>query len=283
MNALSIVDSHVHLWNPARLRYAWLDKLPALNRAFLPADFAGASANSNVIKMICVEGGCEPAQSLAEVDWISDLAKTEPRLKGMVAHAPLEKGETIRADLEKLAANPLVKGVRRNLQGERDAEFCLRPEFLAGAKLIAEFGFTFDLCVRPEQLPSVTELVGRVPQVNFVLDHFGKPDVRGKKTEMWAADLKMLAEMPNVVCKISGLATEADWKNWQPADLKIYFARALECFGFERVLFGGDWPVATLATNYECWIETVRGSTPFVTETDRIKLFQANAERIYHV
>ncbi|HEY3932969.1 MAG TPA: amidohydrolase family protein, partial [Verrucomicrobiae bacterium] len=152
MSELSIVDSHVHLWNPAQLRYSWIDGLPALNRAFLPADFASASVNSNVGKMIFVECGCEPAQSLAEVNWISDLAKTEPRIKGVVAHADLEKGESVRADLEILAANPLVKGIRRNLQGERTAEFCLRQEFVAGVKLLAEFEFTFDLCIRHEQL-----------------------------------------------------------------------------------------------------------------------------------
>jgi L-fuconolactonase len=233
--------------------------------------------------MIFIECGCEPAQNLAEVNWISDLAKIEPRLKGIVAHAPLEKGETVRADLEKLAVKPLVKGVRRNLQGERDADFFLRPDLNAGIKLLAEFGFTFDLCVRHEQLRSAAELVRRVPQVSFVLDHFGKPDVRGRGVEPWATDLKALASLPNVVCKISGLATEADWKNWQPADLKIYFERAMECFGFDRILFGGDWPVATLATSYERWLETVNGFFSFATETDRAKLFQTNAERIYRV
>jgi L-fuconolactonase len=283
MNALPIVDSHVHLWNPAQLRYAWLDGLPALNRAFLPADFAAASVNTNVSKIIFTECGCEPVQSLAEVNWISSLAKTEPRLKGIVAHADLEKDEAVRSDLAKLAANPLVKGIRRNLQGERDLEFCLQPKFVAGIKLLAEFGFTFDLCIRHDQLRAAAELVRRVPQVSFVLDHFGKPDVRGKKTESWAADLKMLATLPNVVCKISGLATEADWKNWQPADLKVYFERALECFGFDRVLFGGDWPVATLATSYVRWLETVQNYFSFAIETDQIKLFQTNAERIYRV
>jgi L-fuconolactonase len=283
MNALSIVDSHVHLWNPAQLRYSWLDGLPALNRAFIPADFAAASVNSNVNKIIFIECGCEAAQSLPEVNWISDLAKVEPRLKGIVAHAPLEKGESIRAGLDALASRGLVKGVRRNLQGERDADFCLRPEFVTGVKLLAEFGFTFDLCLRHEQLRAAAELARRVPQVNFVLDHFGKPDVRGKKIEPWATELKALAALPNVVCKISGLATEADWKNWRPADLKIYFERAMECFDFNRVLFGGDWPVATLATSYERWLETVRGFFSFATETDRVKIFQTNAERIYHV
>jgi L-fuconolactonase len=283
MNSFPIVDSHVHFWNPTRLRYSWLDGLPALNGAFLPADFATASVISNVGKIIFIECGCESAQSLAEVNWISDLAKNESRIMGIVAHADLEKGEASRADLEKLAVNSLVKGIRRNLQGERGAEFCLRPEFAAGVKLLSEFGFTFDLCIRHEQLRNAGELVRRAPQTTFVLDHFGKPNVRGKKFEPWATDLNALAAAPNVVCKISGLTTEADWKNWQPDDLKFYFDRALECFCFNRILFGGDWPVATLATSYQRWLETVQNYFSFATEIDRTKLFQTNAERIYRV
>ena len=151
MKALSIVDSHVHFWNPARLRYSWLDGLPALNREFLPSDFAAASANSNVTKIIFIESGCEPVQNLAEVNWASALVKGEPRLKGIVAHASLEKGESIRGELEALAGCPLVKGIRRNLQAE-GADFCLMPEFLAGVRLLSNLGFTFDLCVRHDQL-----------------------------------------------------------------------------------------------------------------------------------
>jgi L-fuconolactonase len=283
MNALSIVDSHVHLWNPTQLRYSWLDGSPALNRTFLPADFATASADSGVDKMVFVECGCEPAQNLAEAAWIEALAKGEPRLKGIVAHAPLEKGEAVRTELEALASCPLVKGIRRNLQGELDADLYLGPTFLAGLRLLADSDFTFDLCIRHDQLRSTTELVSRVPQVTFVLDHFGKPDVRGGQARSWARDLKALAALPNVVCKLSGLATEADWKHWQPADLEVYFAQALECFGFNRVLFGGDWPVATLATSYERWLETVRHFVSSAGEADQIKLFRGNAERIYHV
>ena len=278
-----MVDSHVHLWNPAQLRHAWLDSLPRLNRAFLPADFSAASVNSGVGKIIFVECGCEANQSHTEVDWVTELAKNEPRLKGIVAHAALEKGESVRADLEKLASRPLVKGVRRNLQGERDPEFCRRREFISGVELLAEFGFTFDVCVRPEQLSGAASLARQAPQVTFVLDHLGKPDVRGKKKEPWAADLKTLADLPNVVCKISGLATEADWEHWRADDLKFYFKHALECFGFHRLLFGGDWPVATLATTYERWLETVREFFSFATEVERIQLFQTNAERIYRV
>jgi L-fuconolactonase len=195
----------------------------------------------------------------------------------------LELGEAARAKLEQLAKHPLVKGIRRNLQGEPDSEFCLQPGFIGGVKMLAEFGFTFDLCVRHEQLRSVIELVQLVPEVNFILDHFGKPDVRGKKNGPWAADLKVLAAMPNVVCKISGLATEAHWEHWQPDDLKFYFDHAWECFGFRRLLFGGDWPVATLATDYDRWLATVQELFSFATEAEQVQLFQTNAERIYRV
>jgi L-fuconolactonase len=283
MTAPIIVDSHCHFWDPARFHYAWNQGFPALDRAFVPRDFSIASAKADVRKIIFVECDCGPAQSLAEIDWVSDLANNEPRLKGAVVYAPVEKGAAVRADLEKLAGRPLVKGVRRNLQGEYEVEFGLRPEFIAGVKVLAEFGFTFDLCIRHEQLHSAAELVRRVPQVTFILDHFGKPAVREKKTQPWAKDLKTLAALPNVVCKISGLTTEADWKNWQSAELKFYFEHALECFGFNRLMFGSDWPMATLATTYERWIETVQELFSFATEADRVKLFQTNAERIYRV
>lgn len=283
MNPSVIVDAHVHWWEPGTLDYPWLKELPALNQPFRPADYAAATVQSHVRKIIFVECGCSASQSLAEVDWICSLAARELRLKAVVAHATLEKGEAVRADLQKLAARPLVHGVRRNLQGESDPDFCLKPEFLAGVALLAEFGFTFDLCLRPGQLRSVTELVRRMPQVTFILDHAGKPNIRDRQFEAWASDIQELARLGNVVCKLSGLTTEADWPQWQPAQLKPYCQHIVECFGFDRVLFGSDWPVATLATRYDRWVETVRELTAPATETDLDHLFRSNAERIYHV
>jgi L-fuconolactonase len=279
----AIIDSHLHLWNPQRLRYAWLGGLPTLHREFLPEQFAAASASANVAKMIFVECGCESAQAMEEVDWVGALAKHEPRLCGIVAHAALEKGAAVRPDLQRLAARPLVKGVRRNLQGEAHTNFCLQPAFLAGVKLLAQFNFTFDLCIRHEQLCAVTELVRRVPEVQFVLDHFGKPPVKAGQIEPWAAHLNSLAKLPNVSCKISGLTTEADWQNWRPENLKPYFDIALQAFGPERVLFGSDWPVSTLATNYPGWLATVLELTAGAGESGRQKLFQLNAEKIYRI
>jgi L-fuconolactonase len=278
----SIVDAHVHLWNTAQFRYAWLDNLPALNHSMLSADLAKASNSVGVNKFIFVESACDSSQSLAEVDWIISLVETETRLKGIVAHTPLEHGKAVRADLELLARRPLVKGVRRNLQGE-SADFLKRPELAEGLKLLPDFGFTFDLCVRADQLPAVIELVRSAPQVSFVLDHLGKPVVREKGFGTWARHLRELASLPNVACKISGLATEANWTNWRSEHLKPYLDHAVGCFGWQRVLFGSDWPVATLATSYDRWIETVFELIPNASERERRQLFQMNAERIYRV
>lgn len=283
MHTPAIVDAHVHLWNPELLRYAWLHDLPSLNRPFLPEEFAAASSNAGVAKMLFIECGREAAQALDEVKWVSELARTETRLRGIIAHASLERGEGVRDDMEALAAEPLVKGVRRLLQSEIDPEFCRQPDFITGVRLLANFSFTFDLCIRHEQLPAVAELVRRVPEVQFVLDHFGKPPVKAGQLEPWATHLRELASLPNVTCKISGLTTEADWKNWGLTQLRPYFETALELFGFDRVLFGGDWPVSMLAGNYRRWLDVVFELSKDATAVDRYKLFQLNAERIYRI
>lgn len=278
----AFVDAHVHLWNPKRFHYPWLEDLPSLNRSMLPVDFSAAATAATPSKLIFVECGCDPKQSASEIEWISTLTVNEPRLKGIVAHAPLERGKAILKDLEALKQNPLVKGIRRNLQSERD-DFLNQSDFVDGINLMAEFGFTFDLCVRASQLPAVTELVRHAPQVTFVLDHFGKPDVRGGGFASWSRALRPLADCPNVVCKISGLTTEANWADWRATDLQPFFGYAFACFGVNRVLFGSDWPVSTLATSYERWMETVFELTPCASEREWTQLFQTNAERIYRV
>jgi len=281
--AFSIVDAHVHFWNPSRFNYPWLAGVPALNRAFLPENYSAATEAANVGKMIFVECGCEPAQNRDEVKWISELAIREKRLKGIVAHASLERGVAAREELAALAKFPLVKGVRRNLQGEADVNFCLQPDFIAGVRALAEFNFSFDLCIVHHQLPAVIELVRRCPEINFVLDHGGKPAIRERQLDPWRQHLLQLAALPNVACKISGLLTEADWANWQPADLQPFVRHAIDCFGFGRAMFGGDWPVLTLAGDYSRWLATLDFFFGTASESDLKKLFQTNAENFYHI
>jgi L-fuconolactonase len=192
-------------------------------------------------------------------------------------------GARVTGDLATLAKNPLVKGERRNLQAEADPDFCRRPDFIAGLRALAQFNFTFDLCLGPDQLPAVTLLVAQCPEVFFILDHCAKPAIRDEKLDPWRRHLRELAALPNVACKISGLVTEAKPAFCGAPALQPCVSHALDCFGFDRVLFGGDWPVCQLVTTYENWLaalETVLAGEP---EMNLKKLFQTNAERIYRV
>ena len=211
------------------------------------------------------------------------MALREPRIRAIVANAPLELGSGVMEHLTCLAKCPLVKGVRRLLQGEPEADYCLRPGFLEGTGLLEGFGLSMDLCIRNDQLVPVTELITKFPAVHFILDHFGKPLVKQGVVEPWFSQLRELAVLPNVSCKISGLTTEADWENWTAADLKPYFDAVQETFGPDRVIFAGDWPVCTLATEYQRWVETVAELTASLSTEDSAKLFRMNAERIYRI
>ena len=283
MPAFPLVDSHVHLWDPARLRYPWLAGLPRLNRLHGPAEFRTACGPVSAGKLVFVECGCDRAQSYAEAEWITGLAAAEPRLRGIVAHVSLEKGDAAEADLARLASLPMVKGVRRLLQEEKDDAFCLRPDFVRGVRRLARFGFTFDVCIYHRQLAGVIALARQCPEVSFVLDHLGKPGIRAGLLDPWRAEMRVLAALPNVVCKLSGVATEADHAAWTPAQLRPYIDHALACFGPGRVMFGGDWPVSTLATDYPRWVATVDEVLAGFSETDRQRIYVANAEAFYRV
>lgn len=283
MPSFPIVDTHVHLWDPGRLRYAWLAEVPSLNRPFHIDDFRRACGPVQVSKVVFVQCECDPAQALAEATWVAETARTDPRLRGIVAQAALEKGEAVAADLARLTSIPLVKGVRRLLQSEPDDAFCLRPGFVRGVQQLATHGLSFDLCILHRQLAPVTELVRRCPEVRFVLDHIGKPGIRAGLHEPWRTELRELAALPNVWCKLSGVVTEADCSHWKPADLRPYLDHAIDCFGVGRLMFGGDWPVAMLATGYARWVETLDDAVRGLSLDERHRLFVRNAEAFYRI
>jgi L-fuconolactonase len=281
---LPIVDAHVHLWEPTQFARPWLDALPTLNRPFGLADFQQQTNELPITGMVFVETDVAAPYALREAQWVVALAQSEPRLQGVVAAARLEDGPRVRPALEALASlGPLVKGVRRNLQDERDPAFCLRPGFVEGVRLLAAYGFSFDICIRHDQLPAVTNLVRQCPAVAFVLDHLGKPAIGKGQLDPWRDQLATLATLPDVACKLSGLVTEADWRRWQPEELAPYVAHALAVFGPRRVLFGGDWPVVTLASTYQRWVETLDALTVHLSAGERRQLWGENARRWYRL
>jgi L-fuconolactonase len=283
MPAPSIVDTHVHFWNPRQLSYPWLTAVPPLNRALLPADYAAQALLPNVAKLVFVECACDPASSLDEARWIDGLAAAEPRLCGIVAQAALEHGTRVRADLAALARIPRVVGIRRNLENETDPQFCLSPDFMAGVRELRAFDFSFDICVRHRQLPAVIEMVRRCPEVRFVLDHCGKPAIRERMLDPWRQHIRELAALPNAQCKISGLLTEADLADWQPPDLKPVVLHVLESFGLERVMLGTDWPVLRLASHHERWFEALEYCLTGIPAEFRGRIYQLNGEAFYRL
>ena len=197
------------------------------------------------------------------------------------SHYP--KGEDSRTFLEELKQYPLIKGVRRIIQFEDDLEFCLQPDFVKGVQILADYNLSFDICISHIQMANTIKLVDQCPDINFILDHIGKPDIKNQVLEPWVTELKTLSEFPNVGCKISGLITEADHEKWTKADLKPYIEHVINCFGFDRVLYGGDWLVVTLAGEYTQWIEALEWVLNSCSLDELKKLFHNNAIRVYKI
>lgn len=279
-----IIDAHVHLWDPARYEIPWLRQVPALNAPYELARYAEQTRGIEIEAFVYEEIDIAPDYRLLEVHQADAYAADDPRLRGIVASAPLEYGDQVRTFLAALVTEgPRVKGVRRLLQGEADPAFCLRPGFVRGVELLAEFDLAFDICVYHPQLASAVELVRRVPEVRFVLDHIGKPAIRDGLIDPWRALISELAALPNVVCKLSGVVTEADFETWTVEDIAPYVNHVLAAFGEDRVMFASDWPVLTQASTYQRWVETVETLTSDWSGPAKRKLWADNARKTYRL
>ena len=278
-----IVDSHIHYWAPDHLRYDWLSSTPAINQPFLPETLQAESEGYDLQKIVFVEADAQDEQGIAEAQWVSDLAAMDQRIEGIVAFAPLEQGNSARYYLDRLAALPLVKGVRRLIQSE-ELGFSTQPNFVAGVQTLSQYGFSFDLCIYHPQLPDIIQLVEQCPDVSFVLDHIGKPDIAKGLLDPWREQIESLAAFDNVQCKISGLITEAEHTNWTPEDLQPYIEHIIASFGIERVMYGGDWPVSLLASSsWTQWVDVLSKTTDHLSADNRHKLFFENARQFYRL
>jgi L-fuconolactonase len=279
-----IVDTHLHLWDPQNLSYPWLAAVPSLNRAYLLPEYRTACAPVAVEKLVFLQCECDPTQYRQEADWVTGLAREDPRIVGIVPWAPLEQGQAVAPELERLRSNPLVKGIRRIIQFEPDPAFCLRPAFVEGVRLLADCELHFEICIKgDEQFRNALTLVQNCPRTRFILNHIGKPFIKERILEPWASMLRDLAGRPNTVCKMSGLVTEADHTHWRKEDLKPYIDHVIACFGFERTLFGGDWPVALQAAGYANWVETLEWALRGASREQLTRLFRDNAIDFYRL
>ena len=279
-----IVDTHLHLWDPNHFRMSWLDSNPLLNKPYGLAEYRAHTTAVEIEAMVYLQVEVETPYALLEAHWAAERAAEDPRLKGIVPWAPLEYGDQSRAFLDALAAtSPLIKGIRRIIQFEPDIDFCLQPRFVRGVQILAEYGWSFDICINPSQIANTIELVRRCPNTTFILDHIGKPDIMNHVLDPWRADIKTLAGFPNVWCKMSGLVTEADHQHWTQDDLRPYIEHVLACFGFERTAFGGDWPVAFQAARYEQWLQALLSTLHGCSEADLKRLLHDNGRAFYRL
>jgi len=280
----AIVDTHLHLWDPSHFRISWLDGNTTLQHTFLADEFAQHRAGVDVAACVYLEVAVDAPYSYLEAVYINQLAQKMPQIQGIVAAAPVEYGEQARAYYAALRAiGPRIKGVRRLFQGESDPNYAIRPTVIAGVQALAEYDLSFDICIFHPQLPAAVELVRHCPNVQFILDHVGKPDIKGGQLQPWMRHIEALAALPNVVCKLSGMTTEADHQHWTIDDLRPYSDHVFAVFGEDRVLFGGDWPVSLQSTTYRAWVDTVESLISHHAADAQRKFWSENARRVYRL
>lgn len=280
---MKITDSHLHLWDPAVLRYDWLQAVPEISEAQLPAQrFAD---DGDLQAAIVVQADCDPQQAVEEARWIVQLAPTAPfTLAGIVAHIALNDPGLFSAQLAELQRIPQVVGVRHSLQNEEIALF-YHPDYRQRMATVARSGLTLDLCVRAHQLAAAGDLLDwlfrQVPEARVVLDHQGKPNIAQQQWQAWQQDFDRLAALEGLWCKISGLPTEADWQRWQDEELLPWISHAVAQFGPRRCMFGGDWPVVKLAGGYSRWKRCVMKAIAQLSAAAQQDIMANNALAFY--
>ena len=278
-----IIDAHVHFYDVEKLNYSWMPNVPSLNHTSLVKDFDQARGKVDVDGIVFVEVDIDPGLHIEEAKFVAGLAEADKRLSAIVAHAPLEKGRAIEADLEKLSHIQGVKGIRRLIQGEVDPSMCIAPDFVDAVNLLPKYGMSFDICIRHYQLVYAIELIKKCPNVRFILDHIAKPDIKNGLMDPWKSQIREMAKLPNVVCKVSGVATEADHQAWTREQLRPYIDHVIESFGFDRVMFGSDWTVATLALDYPTWVDILDEALTGTSIDEKRRFWRGTAIEAYRL
>ena len=279
---MQIVDSHQHLWDLGLFRYSWLDSLPALKRSFRMPEYLQAAKGLNVVKSVHLEADVDEPYMLDETRHLLAVAdQPDNPLEGIVACGRPER-EDFKSCLDQIAGHCKLKGIRRVLHTQPD-DVGEGVTFIKNVASLASYRLSFDICVLARQLPIAIKLVSKCPDVVFILDHCGVPQVKEKNLDPWRAHVTEIARYPNVSCKISGLVAYADHRQWTAEDLRPFVEHVIASFGWNRVLFGSDWPVCTLSASYKQWVEALRAITQGAGEVNQRKLFYNNAVRVYRL
>ena len=272
------IDAHLHFWRYNASEYSWIDdSMAALRRDFLPEDAAGEMRAAGIDACVVVQ----TRQTLEETRWLLALARQHPFIAGVVGWVDLRAAD-LDAHLEALPMHPKLVGIRHIVQAEPD-DFLLGDTFRRGVARLARHGLAYDILVYARQLRAAIEFAGALPDQRLVLDHLGKPDIRTGAFDGWRRDLDRLAALPNVCAKLSGLATEADWRHWTVEDLHRYINAALDSFGPERLMIGSDWPVCTVAGEYRDVLDVVRTAIAGRPQAERDAVLGGTAQRFWNL
>ena len=273
------LDAHQHFWKYDPVRHGWIDdRMQVIRRDFLPADLAPELTTAGIDGCVAVQAD----ETEEETRFLLDLAEEHDFIRAVVGWVDF-KAPDISDRLAQWRERQLLKGFRAIMQGQPDEKYLTNRTFIEGIHKLAGTGFTYDLLVYHDQLTSLIRFTERFPDQSFILDHIAKPDITNGRIKPWKEHMKTLAQHPGIYCKLSGMITEADWKNWRYDDLAPYLEIAGECFGTDRLCFGTDWPVCLLAGGYQ----TVKGVLDRflgqVTEAERENIWGNNARKFYNI
>ncbi|GGW97537.1 amidohydrolase family protein [Streptomyces noursei] len=270
------IDAHHHLWDPTRRAQPWMDGPWAdpIRRRYTQADLVPHLAAHRIDGTVLVQSSASDRETLE----LLAVAAADGPVRGVVGWADL----TAPGLPDALAALPAgLVGLRHQVQDEPDPDWLGRPDVRRGLRTLANRGLVYDLLVTPRELPAAQAVVRALPELTFVLDHAAKPAVARGDWQPWASALTALAALPNVTCKLSGLVTEADWSAWRPRQILPYARHALDAFGPDRLMFGSDWPVCTLAADYADVVALAEAATGRLTAPERGAVFGGTATRVY--
>ena len=271
------IDTHHHFWNYSKSEYGWMnDRMTRIQRDFGPGDLEKEIQAAGIDAVVSVQA----RQKLEETQFLLDYADDNDFIRGVVGWAPLVDVDVERK-IERFQAAKKLKGYRHVLHDEEDDNYMLRPDFNRGVDIITKLGYRYDILIFEKHLRHTLQFVDGHPNTTFIVDHIAKPRIRDGLLSPWQSQIVQLAHRENVYCKISGMATEADWANWTPAQLKPYYETVLHAFGPKRLMFGSDWPVALVAVKYKEWVDTVRDWISELSDDEQTRIMGGTAMEAY--
>lgn len=280
---IPVVDSHHHFWTPGRYDYYWMagPELEPIRKSFRPADMQPLLTASGVDYTVLV-------QTVPNVDETREflaIAQETPFVAGVVGWVDLTNpalGQTL-DELKSATGGNYLVGIRHMVHDEPDEEWLLRPDVQRGLQSIVHADLAYDLLLRPRELEPALEVVKAHPHLRFVIDHVAKPEIAAGEIVEWKKRMEAFSEQEHVMCKLSGMVTEANWTTWTPEDLRPYVETVLDIFGTERVMFGSDWPVSLLAAEYGRVKSALEAALPRLSTDEEAAVFGGNAIRFYRL